>query len=136
MRTYAVSMERKQTCQELRNSRKARNPDLNMHVISLKKRYSTALFTGITRSFVTTCRSKDAHYRCMYKRNSMNILNVVDWIMDFYAYNAVAVTMNGWLRSAVNGADFARVAVPGAWPKAQPCWLTKSFHMSRCVNGC
>ena len=30
-------------------------------------------------------------------------------------------TMNGWLRSAVNDADFAPAVAPGAWLKVQPC---------------
>jgi len=81
-------MERNQACPELQNSRKAHHLDLNMNVISLNKRYFTALLTGIIRSFAITGRNKDAHYRCMYKRNLMNILNVVDWSMDFYEYHA------------------------------------------------
>lgn len=115
-------MERKLVCTELRNSRKSHHSDLSMDVISLKNRYSIALLTGITRSFAITCRNKDAHYRCMYKRNSMNILNLVDWSIDFYVYNAVAVTMNDWLRLAVNDAVSIPVSVPGAWLKVQPCW--------------
>ncbi len=91
--------------------RKAHHPDLNMNVIRLKKQYSIALLTSITRSFVITCRNKDAHYRCMYKRNSMYTSNVVDWSMDFYAYNAVPVTMNILLRSAVNDGDFKEFGV-------------------------
>ena len=71
------------------------HPGPNKKVISLKKRYSTALLTGITRNFVIKCLNKGAHYRCMYKRNSMSFSSVVDWSMAFYAYNAVPATMNG-----------------------------------------
>ncbi len=124
-------MKRKQACPELRNSRKAQHPDLYMNVISLKIRYSTALLTGITQSFVMTCRNKDAHYRYMYKRNSIYTSNVVDRSMDFYAYNTVPVTINILLRSAVSDGDFAPVAVPDA----QSCWWTKFYRITPYSNG-
>jgi hypothetical protein len=39
------------------------------------------------------------------------------------------------LRSAVNDAVSFPAAVPGACPKVQPCWLTKSFLINPYVNG-
>ncbi len=53
----------------------------------------------------------------MCKRNLVNFLNVVDWNMDFFVCNAALVTRKDWSHSAVNGAGFAPVAAPGAWPK-------------------
>jgi len=71
----------------------------------------------------------------MYKKNSMNTSNVADWSMDFYAYNAVAATMNGLWRSAVNDAVSAPVAALGAWLKVLPCWWTKFYRINPCANG-
>jgi hypothetical protein len=93
-----------------------------MNDIGQKKHASIALLTGTTWSFVLTWRNKDGLYRSTYKKNSMNTANVADWSMDFYAYNAVPATMNGWLRSAVNDVVSAPVAVPDAWPRVLPCW--------------
>ena len=50
----------------------------------------------------------------------MNTLNVADWSTVFYAYSAVPATMNSWLHSAINDADFAPAAAPDAWLKAHP----------------
>ena len=41
-----------------------------------------------------------------------------------------------WLPSAANEEGSARAAVPGVWPKAQPCWLMKYCLNNPCVSGC
>ena len=88
-------MEWKQACPEQQHSRKAHHPNTLMNAIGQKKHSSIALLTGTTRSFVLTWRNKDGRYHTTYKRNSMNTLNVADWSMDFYVYNAAPVAMNG-----------------------------------------
>ncbi len=129
-------MDWKQACPKHRFSRKVHHPGPLINATGQKQRCSMELLIGTTRNFVLTWRNRGAHYRSMYKKNSMNILNVDDWSMDFYAYNAVPATMNGWLRSAVNGVDFAPVVAPGAWLKARPCWWTKSCRMNLYASGC
>ncbi len=129
-----VSTERKQACTAHRSSRKVHHPSPLMNDTDQKEHYFMALLIGTTRCFVLTCRNKDGRYHTTYKRNSMNTSNVADWSMDFYTYNVIPATMNGWWRSAVNDAVSVPVAALGAWLKARPCWWTKFCHINPYVN--
>ncbi len=131
-----VSMDSKQACPKHWLSRKVHHPGPLITVTSQKQRYSIAFLISTIRNFVITWLNKGANYRSMYKKSSMNILNVVDWSMGSFVCNALPATMNGWLRSAVNGAVSVPAAVPCAWLKAQPCWWTKSCRINPYGNGC
>ncbi len=71
-----ISMELKQACSKHLSSRKVHHPGHLINAIGPKKHYSMALLIGTIQNFMITWSNKGAHYHSMYKRNSMNTLNV------------------------------------------------------------
>ncbi len=87
-----VSTERKQACLTYRLSRKERHPRPLLECHQPEKKLLYCIIHRYYPEFRAYMSDQGAHYHSMYKRNSMNSLNVVDWSIVFYVYNAVPAT--------------------------------------------
>ena len=56
------------------------------------------------------------------------------WNMGFYEYVVKIVTMNTWLRLAVNVEVFVRAEAHGEWLKVRLYWLMRCYPISQLGN--
>ncbi len=100
-----------------------------------RKPFSIRSLTSITHRSPRSWQNRAGNCRVMCDASSKISCNAAGWSTVFCGCAASLATPSIWLRLAANEEGSARAAVPGAWPKAQPCWLMKYYQNNPCVSG-